>query len=125
MVEAVRLGRIDLAGQRLTTPPGTNALDRFQFALKLDSKNKAAKSGIVEIAKKYIELADKAPGGDLVSYAQQLDRANDIARTLPEGADVQESDIPVRRHKAFPNRPIAQARVAVSEWDKEGGEGGL
>ena len=121
VVEAVRLGRIDLAGQRLTTPPGTNALDRFQFALKLDPKNKAAKVGIVEIAKKYIDLADKGrtdkmQDADLVAYGQLLDRANEIAKTLPEGADVQK-DIVARRHKAA-EPLIVQAKVAAGEWEK-------
>ncbi len=49
--EAIRLGRIDLAGQRLIAPPGKNALERFQFALGLDARSRGAKQGIVDIAK--------------------------------------------------------------------------
>lgn len=120
--EAIRLGRIDLAGQRLTTPAGANALERFQFALKLEPKSKAAKQGIVDIAKKYIDLADKgAPGksagaAELAAYSQNLDRAAEVAKLVPEGADALK-DIAARRRK-LAEPLIAQAREAADKWDK-------
>ena len=120
--EAIKLGRIDLAGQRLTSPPGSNALERFQFALKLEPKSRSARQGIVDIAKKYIELAEKNPpdkgsGGAVYSaYGQQLQHADDIARLVPEGADVQK-EIASRRRKA--TEPLlAQAKAAAEAWDK-------
>ena len=117
VVEAVRLGRVDFAGQRLTTPPGSNALERFQFALKKDPKNKYAKQGIVDIAKKYIEYADKGQGSaDLTAYLQFLSNADDVAKTLDEGADVRK-DVATRRQKAA-EPYLAQARSAAAEWDK-------
>jgi len=120
--EAIKLGRIDLAGQRLTSPPGTNALERFQFALKLEPKSKGAHQGIVDIAKKYIELADRNPpdakGGQaaLAAYSQQLDKAAEVARIVPEGADVLK-DIAARRRKAA-EPLIVQAKSAADAWDK-------
>ena len=120
--ESIRLGRIDLAGQRLTSPAGTNALERFQFALNLDPRSKGAKQGIVDIAKKYIDLADKnAPGknagaAQLAAYGQNLDRAADVARLVPEGADVLK-DIAARRHK-LAEPLVAQAKDAADKWDK-------
>jgi formylglycine-generating enzyme required for sulfatase activity/tRNA A-37 threonylcarbamoyl transferase component Bud32 len=120
--ESIRLGRIDLAGQRLIAPPGKNALERFQFALSLDPKSRGAKQGIVDIAKKYIELADKA-GGDkaaggaaLAAYAEQLDHASDVAKLVPEGADVLK-DVAARRHKAA-EPLLAQAKASADKWDK-------
>ena len=122
--EAIRLGRIDLAGQRLLTPPGKNALERFQFALALDPRSRGAKQGIVDIAKKYIELADKT-GGDrspgsaaLAAYAEQIDHAADVARLVPEGADVLK-DVAARRRRAV-EPVLAQARAAAEKWDKAG-----
>ncbi len=115
--EAIRLGRIDFASQRLTTPPGTNALERFQFVLSRDPKNKIAKQAIVDIAKKYIQLADKSQaGGDTSAYLQFLTNADDVAKTLDEGADVRQ-DIATRRAK-LAEPYLAQARSATAELDK-------
>jgi formylglycine-generating enzyme required for sulfatase activity len=120
--ESIKLGRIDLAGQRLTSPPGTNALERFQYALKLEPRSHAAHQGIVDIAKKYIELADRSPpdkaagSAALVAYSQELDHAGDVAKLVPEGADVLK-DIGVRRRKAA-EPLIAKARAAADSWDK-------
>jgi formylglycine-generating enzyme required for sulfatase activity len=120
--EAIRLGRIDLAGQRLTSPAGTNALEHFQFALKLEPKSRSARQGIVDIAKKYIELADRNPpdkaagAAGIVAYGQALDRAADVAKLVPEGADVLK-DVSARRRKAV-DPLIAQAKMAADAWDK-------
>ncbi len=120
--EAIRLGRIDLAGQRYTSPAGTNALERFQFALKLEPRSKPAKQGIVDIAKKYIESADKnAPGkgagaAELTAYSQNLDRAADVAKLVPEGADVLK-DVAARRRK-LAEPLVAQGKEAADKWDK-------
>ncbi len=120
--EAIRLGRIDLAGQRYISPPGKNALERFQFALKLEPRSKPARQGIVDIAKKYIELADKNPPGKgagaaaLMAYGQNLDRAADAAKLVPEGADVLKDIAARRRRLAEPL--IAQGKEAADKWDK-------
>lgn len=118
VVEAVRLGRMDLAAQRLTSPAGTNALERFQFALKIDAKNKGAKQGIVDIAKKYIDLADKAQvAGNATQFTDFLDHAQTTAKLIPEGQDALK-DISQRRAKmAAPF--IAQGKTAAAAWDKE------
>jgi len=117
--DAIRLGRIDLAAQRLTTPPGANALDHFMVALKLDSKNKAAKQGIVDIAKKYIEFAAKnLAEGDAVQFGEFLDRAIEVSKVLPDNSEVMK-DIAAQRAKAA--EPfIAQAKLAATAWDKAG-----
>jgi serine/threonine-protein kinase PpkA len=119
VIEAVRLGRIDLAAQRLTTPPGSNALERFTLALKLDPKNKQAKQGIVDIAKKYIEFADKnLAGGDVVQFGQFLERAADVVKAVPDNADVAKE---IAAHRAKAAEPlIAQGRSAAAAWDKAG-----
>jgi serine/threonine-protein kinase PpkA len=117
VTEAIRLGRLDLAGQRLTTPPGSNALERFQLALKLDPKNKAAKQGVADIAKKYIDFADKnLSTGDMVQFGQFLDRAGDVAKSVPDNTDLA-NDIATRRQKAA-EPYLAQAKTAATAWDK-------
>jgi formylglycine-generating enzyme required for sulfatase activity len=120
--ESIKLGRIDLAGLRLTSPAGTNALERFQFALKLEPKSRAARQGIVDIARKYIELADRNPpdkaSGEagLQAYEQQLQHAEEVARLLPEGAEVLKEAATRRRKAAEPL--IAAGKVAAEAWDK-------
>ena len=117
VVDAIRLGRIDLAAQRLTTPPGANALDRFTLALKLDPKSKAAKQGIVDIAKKYIELAEKSlAGGDMAQFGQFLDRAAEVAKPLTDNSDVTKAIAAARAKAAEPF--IAQGKTAAAAWDK-------
>ena len=120
--EAIRLGRIDLAAQRFISPPGKNALERFQFALKLEPRSKPARQGIVDIAKKYIELADKnvpakgAGAAELTTYSQNLDRAADVGKLVPEGADALK-DIAARRRK-LTEPLVARGKEAADKWDK-------
>lgn len=122
--EAIRLGRIDLSAQRLIAPAGKNALERFQFALSLDPRSRGAKQGIVDIAKKYIDLADKTGGekaagsAALAAYAGQLDHAADIAKLVPEGVDALK-EVAMRRHKAA-EPVLALAKAAADKWDKAG-----
>jgi len=117
VVDAVRLGRIDLGAQRLTTPPGSNALERFQLALKLDPKNKAAKQGVADVAKKYLDLADKnLAGGDAAQFSQYIDRATEVAKAVPDNTDLPK-DIAARRAKAA-EPYITQAKAAATAWDK-------
>ncbi len=116
-VDGLRLGRVAIAQQRLTQPVGNNALEFFQFVLKRDPKSKAAKQGIVDIAKKYIELADKSQGSaDMQTYLQYLTSAENVAKTLDEGADARR-DIETRRAKVA-EPYLAQAKAAAADWNK-------
>jgi serine/threonine-protein kinase PpkA len=122
VVDAIRLGRIDLAAQRLTTPPAANALDHFTLALKLDPKNKAAKQGIVDIAKKYIEFAEKNLGaGDTLQFGQFLDRAAEVGKPLADASDVTKAIAATRAKAAEPF--IAQGKSAAAASDKAAAKG--
>ncbi|HMM56614.1 MAG TPA: protein kinase [Rudaea sp.] len=115
--EAVRLGRQALAQQRLTLPVGDNALERFQLALRLDPRSKAAKQGIADIAKKYIELAQKNLGaGDAVQFGQYLQRAADVIKNVPDDVDVGKAIAAARREAAAPY--VAKGKSAAAAWDK-------
>jgi serine/threonine protein kinase/tetratricopeptide (TPR) repeat protein len=117
--DAIRRGRADLAAQRLTMPPGSNALERFQFALRLDPRNKPAKQGILDIAKKYTEFAGKnLAAGDAAQFDQYLDRATDIAKLVPENTDAARDIAALRSKAAAPF--VAQAASAAALWDKAG-----
>jgi serine/threonine protein kinase/formylglycine-generating enzyme required for sulfatase activity len=116
VIEAVRLGRIDFSAQRLTNPPGSNALERFQLALKLDPKNKPAHQGIVDIAKKYIDFAEKnRASGDLAQFDQYLKRAADVGKSLADD-EIPKAIQQTRQAAAAPF--VAQGKAAAAASDK-------
>jgi serine/threonine-protein kinase PpkA len=116
--ELVRLGRGDLAAQRYTTPPGINALERFRLALRIDAKDKYAKQGIVDTAKAYLALADKArAANDAAMMNTQLAKAVEIAGSLlPEGKPV--LDEVAQRHASLAAPFIEKAGKLAAAWDK-------
>ena len=117
VAEAIRLARIDLAALRLTLPHGDNALERFQFALKLDPRNKAAQAGIAAIAKKYIDVAQKKlTDGDAVQFDAYLQRAADVAKLVPDDTDSVQAIAAARQQAAQPL--LEKAKIAAAAWHK-------
>ncbi len=65
-----------LADDKLTTPKGASALDRYRAVLALDPANPEAREGIERIVRKYVEWADRAEErGDLDKAISYLRRA--------------------------------------------------
>ena len=117
--DAIRTGRVALAAQRLTSPPGDNAFERFRLALRLDPRNKQAKQGIADIAKKYIDYAEKnLAGGDTAQFDQYLKRALEVDKTVPDDADTPRLVAAARAKAAAPY--LEKGKVAASAWDKAG-----
>ncbi|MDX1514053.1 MAG: protein kinase [Gammaproteobacteria bacterium] len=50
----------DIRALRLTSPAGNNAYERYRSVLALDPDNAEAQNGMVEIARRYLELKDRA-----------------------------------------------------------------
>ncbi|MGA9335717.1 MAG: SUMF1/EgtB/PvdO family nonheme iron enzyme, partial [Rudaea sp.] len=117
VAEALRLGRDDLAAQRLTLPANENAFDRFQFALRLDPRNKTAKQGIIDVARKYLDLGQTSlSSGDLAQFDQYLKRADDVIKVVPDDPDLPKAIAAARKSAAAPF--IDKARIAAKAWDK-------
>lgn len=116
VLELVRLGRIDLAGTRLTNPPRTNAFERFTLALRIDSKNRAAKQGIVDTAKSYLDLAAKSLAvKNLEEFGGYLDKVVEVASSIEEGAEtVAEAK---KRRKDEIDRWLDAGRAATTSMD--------
>lgn len=115
--ELVKLGRADLAAQRYTTPPGMNALERFRLALRIDGKDRSARQGVVDTARAYLGLADKAhAAGDNATMNQHFAKALEIAGSLPEGKPV--LDEVAQRRAALATPFLEQAAKAAAAWDK-------
>jgi serine/threonine-protein kinase PpkA len=119
VMEAIRLSRIDFAAQRLTNPAGNNALERLQLALKLDPKNKQARQGVVDIAKRYIDYAEKnRASGDLAAYDKFLKTALDVGKNLPDDTEIPKAVASTRQAAAAPF--VAQGKTAAAAGDKAG-----
>ncbi|MGE5168657.1 MAG: protein kinase domain-containing protein [Deltaproteobacteria bacterium] len=119
LVEALRMGQLDLTQQRLTMPASDNALDRFRFALRMDPRNRAARQGIAGIAKKYIEFAQKnLANGDAAQFGQYLQRAADVMKNVPDDTDVAKVIASARHDAAAPF--VAKGKAAATAWDKAG-----
>ncbi len=117
VVELVRVGRMDLAAQRLTSPPRNNAFERFSVALRIDPKSKNAKQGVVDTARAYLDMADKAwAAGDAAMFAGYLDKAVEVGGSIAEGAES------VAAAKARRKREVdalfATAGAAEVRWDR-------
>lgn len=108
VVELVRQARIDLAGLRLTNPPKLNAFERFSLALRINPDSRAAKQGIVDTAKSYLELAEKSfAASNLEEFGGYLDKVEEVAGSIEDGAET------VTAAKDRRNREI-------DRWLKEG-----
>ena len=121
VAQLVRQARVDLAGLRLTNPPRLNAFERFSLALRIDPSSSAAKQGVVDTAKSYLELAEKSlVAGNLDEFAGYLDKVEEVAGSIAEGAAT------VAEAKARRQREVAQAleaaRLATERMDAEGAE---
>jgi serine/threonine protein kinase/formylglycine-generating enzyme required for sulfatase activity len=117
VVDAIRLSRIDFAAQRLTNPPGNNALERLQVALKLDPKNKQARQIVVDIGKRYIDFAEKnRASGDLAAFDKFLKTAADVGKEIPDDTDIPKAIAQSRQSAAAPY--IAQGKTAAAAGDK-------
>lgn len=82
----------DLFNNRLTAPPGKNALYRYREVLKLDENNAQAKKGIEKIVKKYAAWGERAISeGNIKRAWGYLDNARDILDEHPAVQQLAES----------------------------------
>ena len=114
----VRLGRIDLAGMRLTNPPRSNAFERFGLALRIDPASKPATQGIIDTAVAYLDLAEKSwSSGNAAEFAGYLDKAEEVAGTVADGAETVAASKARRQREV--DKYLAQASAAIAVLDGE------
>ncbi|MGB3049141.1 bifunctional serine/threonine-protein kinase/formylglycine-generating enzyme family protein [Dokdonella sp.] len=119
VAQLVRQARADLAGQRLTNPPRVNAFERFSLALRIDPSSKVAKQGIVDTARAYLDLAEKSIAvGNLAEFASYLDKVEEVAGSISEGADTV-ADAKSRRKREV-DQWLAAALAASNGLDAQG-----
>ena len=78
IVGMLQNAKLALGENRLMSPPGDNAYDRYRGVLRLEPGSQAAKSGLREIASRYVALANEAVDqGDVTTAREHLRRARE------------------------------------------------
>jgi tetratricopeptide (TPR) repeat protein len=73
-----------LAANRLTTPVGDNAVERFRAVLELEPGNAAAQDGLTRVAEKYVSMARRsASRGDHANAESLLAKAESLEPDVP------------------------------------------
>jgi len=122
--ELLRAAVADVEALRLTTPPGNNALERYQHVLTMEPGNEEAARGLEAIVIRYVTLANTAmSNGELAKAQQYLDSAGAIlpedkgvalARNMLRAAASQESSTAAPAAAGTPTPAVVAARrVAV------------
>lgn len=84
----IALAQQDLEENRLTTPAGNNAYDRFVSVLLMDPGNVSAMAGLSRIIQRYLSLvADRSRANDFAQAATYLARAENVADVTGNTAD--------------------------------------
>lgn len=91
---------LSIDANRLTTPAGNNAYDRFVQVLQLDPGNTVALEGITRIAQRYVELADAAMNqAQYDNAASLLSRGERVKPGLPALAEARDRLAVARQNK--------------------------
>ncbi|MCG3144024.1 MAG: hypothetical protein HONDAALG_01414 [Gammaproteobacteria bacterium] len=103
----------DVAGLRLTTPRGSNAVEKYETVLALDPGNDAARQGLGAVSDRYVDLAGTALArGQLATARRYLELAQSIA---PDNARVQTLRRELEARQQQSPRRSAEETVAA-EW---------
>lgn len=108
--------REDIALRRYSTPPGNNALERYELVRRIEPDNAEARAGIEQIVAIYLRLADDYAGDEDVSlWSGYLQRAEELAARFRLDAIVDQ--VRQRRQQRVAQLG-AEAEVAVASWDR-------
>lgn len=115
--ENLRLAGNDLNGLRLSQPPGRNAIDRYKLVLKLDPDNQRAVEGLKNVAKKFVELADKKLAeNDLPEFMAMGNRALELADVYDPSGEIR--GIVMRPRNSLVSKSLEAGRTAEARWDE-------
>jgi hypothetical protein len=104
----------DVAELRLTTPRGSNAVEKYQSVLALDPDNDAARQGLRTVSDRYVDLAGTALARNQFAAARRyLELAQSLA---PDNANVQALRRELEARQQQPPRRSAEETVAA-DWD--------
>ena len=88
VVALLAAARANVTAQRYTTPPVTNALERYQLVLRIEPDNEDAVQGIVELARIYLANAEQQlAAGDTDGWLVSIERAEKVAAMHPAAVE--------------------------------------
>ncbi|MCK7592562.1 bifunctional serine/threonine-protein kinase/formylglycine-generating enzyme family protein [Pseudomarimonas salicorniae] len=118
IAQLLAMAAANIRAQRYTTPPVTNALDRYKLALLIEPGNADAQQGIARVASIYLEIANGLDrDADLQAWLDHLAKAEQVAAESPAAREIAASVASMR--KAYLDQLLDQARAAISNWDRE------
>ncbi len=95
--QLLEAARADLAAQRLTTPPGNNAYEKFQTILAINPRHEGARNGMESLMNRYLLLAQQATDEeDFDRAATLLDRA---AMVAPDSSRVMRAKVAMEQRR--------------------------
>ncbi|MCB1553359.1 MAG: protein kinase [Xanthomonadales bacterium] len=119
VVTLIGLGKANIARLRLTAPPVTNALARFQTVFLFEPDNPEAHQGLADIGRAYINLAaEKDPDSAAEAAAEWLSflqQGEEVAKLSNVGEPVLAEIAALREARA--SALIGRADTAVGAWD--------
>jgi len=103
----------DLAELRLTTPRGSNAVEKYQAVLALDPDNDAAREGLSAVSDRYVDLASTALArGQMAAARRYLELAESL---VPDNARARTLRRELEARKQPPPGRSAEETVAA-DW---------
>ncbi len=104
---------MDVAELRLTTPRGSNAVEKYQAVLALDPGNDAARQGLSAVSDRYVDLASTAIArGQFAAARRYLELAESL---VPDNAKARTLRRELEARKQQPPSRSAEETVAA-EW---------
>jgi formylglycine-generating enzyme required for sulfatase activity/tRNA A-37 threonylcarbamoyl transferase component Bud32 len=117
VVQLLGLAAANIRAQRYTTPPTTNALERYQLALLIEPDNTDALQGIARLAGIYLEIANGIDRErDLAGWLDHLARAEQVAAESSAAREIAASVISLRNSHF--EQLLQRARKAIADWDR-------
>lgn len=111
-------GRANLAAQRLTTPPVTNAFDRYRLALVIEPGNVQAGEGIASVARALFEIAGReAEAADPGPWLARLAQVETVAAAHPAAAPLLVEVRAAREQRA--NRRTDEGQAAIRAFRRD------
>lgn len=117
--ENIRLANADVKAMRLSQPPGRNAIDRYSLALRLSPGNPRATAGLQDVARKFIELADKKLAeGNIPEFLDLGNRALALADAHDPSGAIRQTIM--RPRLSIVSRSLDTGKAAEAKWDEPG-----
>lgn len=124
VVQLLGMAAANIRAQRYTTPPTTNALDRYKLVLQIEPGNRDALQGIARLASIYLEAAagiDRER--DLAGWLETLARAEQVAAETSEGGEIAASARAMR--DGYYQQLMQRANAAIEDWDRDAARSAL